>query len=218
MRIAQTGSLKKSSVWEELLATLGTAEGPEDLGKFWGHISPAREEGNDPLSVEAHRVQVIRGVEFEIPANSEIRVGLKNAAADVTYTLIRVGKTSIHLRDGVVIETDEDGVHFVRGDVHVCVRVFNPLGADTREPTEEGGRIAWRNYLMFLDILPLKKVEATEVEATDMYVFPEGEERNPVIALGVKQKGGVYWSSRSVHWNPILGTGFDQCICFHPLP
>ncbi|MBI2473146.1 hypothetical protein HYV70_01155 [Candidatus Uhrbacteria bacterium] len=215
MKVNTVGSLRQIAVWENFLAGLPAhAEGPEGLGRVWEHTDQARKEGNDDILKQGWRLDVVRGVEFIIPEEAEIKIGLEHPTAG-RYTLVRIDRTTVHLREGVLIETDEDDVKYVVGDVHVCARVFNPIGADAREPVEGSG-FAWRNYLLYLDVFP-----TTEEVKTELVVHGDGTPRTPNIMLGRDEDGVVGWATRSANWKPSvdgeLGPGSDQCLAFYPI-
>ena len=202
MEFGKIGDLNVNSDWEKLLASLPQqAVNAHGLGKIWEHIDPPRSDNSDPTVKQGWRLGVIPGVKFVVPQQAEVEVVEESNVG--SYTLIRLGRNAIHLRDGVEVVGNT-----VVGDVHVCARVFWPQGADVRQ----GGKVAWKNYLLFLDFFPPvgDKVEH------DLVVHREGTARDPIVMLGGKKKGTVCWATRSANWKSSLdGADSDQCLVFY---
>ncbi|TAL51085.1 hypothetical protein EPN81_00930 [Patescibacteria group bacterium] len=216
MDIRKIGALRTLGLWEDLLGNLPQhAEGPEGLGRVWEHEDPPRTAGQDPVVKQGWRLAVVCGVEFNIPTEAEvIPVEAEQSATGQAYVLVRIDRTAVHLHGVQIV----DGR--VAGDVHVCVRVIWPKGAETRDADD---RTAWRNYILYVDIYP----PSTSSEPTQtLEVCPEGSERDPLIMLGSQEveedtnKPVVAWATRSANWRPAQGAnpsvGSDQLIIFAP--
>ncbi|MFA4846059.1 MAG: hypothetical protein WC654_05880 [Patescibacteria group bacterium] len=218
MEIRTINCLHTMALWEDFLGSLPShANGHEDLGLIWENTVPAKRVGQDPTVKQGWRLAVYKGVEFSIPDDAEIQEIAESSAGP--YTLVRIGHTAIHLRNGTKI-TDSGRVV---GDVHVNVRVIWPKDADKRQ----NGKAAWRNYLLFLDIFPTTESKITK----ELMVCEEGAKRSPLIMLGSQQEvdpnpemegepdEGIVvtaWATRSANWRYGSDEGSDQCICLCP--
>lgn len=215
MQIRFIGALRTLAKWEDLLATLPQhAEGSDGLGRIWENENPPRSAGQDPIVKQGWRLAVYRGVEFKIledDVSEVIEVAANMSKTGKPYTLIRLGRTAMHLH-GVNVA---DGR--VVGDVHVCARVFWPKGADERE--NDGSTKPWRNYLLYVDIYP----STTEVTQR-LEVYPEGSRRSALVMLGetddLDGTPVAAWATRSPNWKPTRGeqpsVGSDQLLFFVP--
>lgn len=214
--IRTVGCLRTLAAWEDFLTTLPQhAEGPEGLGLVWEHEDAPREDGRDPVVKQGWRLVVLRGVELRLPRASGYReVPASESPTGRPYVLVHVDATAVHLHGGLAIER---GV--VRGDVHVCARVFWPKAADER--TE--GTVGWRNYLLYLDFHP----SASGKTEHELDIYPEGHQRTPLVLLGsveqIESEGesprqAIAWATRSFDWCPPRGAkrggGIDQLLVF----
>lgn len=215
MTTKKIGGLNTIAEWEELLKTLqGMAGGPEGLGKFWQREDPPRVTGQDPIVKQGWRLAVIRGVEFRLPEDASILSTQNEVVGE--YQFVRVHGVNVHLRDGIKVV---DGAAV--GDVHICVKVTWPKGAEERQFAKPG----WRNYFFCLDIFPATE-EATHV----LWIFPENTPREReymyMFDFSEKVKDGELgtvqaraWATRSANWRPPRGsepgTGSDQCLCVY---
>lgn len=217
MKIETIGCLRVQALWEQLLNSLPqNAEGPEGLGKIWEHEDAPRNPGQDPILKQGWRLEVIRNVEFQVPTGAEvIEVAAENSPTGKKYTLIRTDKSAVHVHEGAAWR---HGHRAVIGNAHVCARVIWPKGAEERND----GAIAWRNYLLYVDITSANLPGNPSYE---LVVFPEGAERFPVLMLGVDDvEEGTdepvrCWATRSANWKPAQeqqpSTGSDQLIAFY---
>ena len=216
MEIHTIGCLRTLSAWEDHLATLPAhAASPEGLGRMWEHEDPPREDGRDPVVKQGWRLAVLRNVELRLPRASGYReVPAAQSPTGRPYTLVHVDATAVHLHGGLAVERG-----IVRGDAHVCVRVFWPKGADQREE----GKIGWRNYLLYLDFYPSSSGEIEH----ELDIYPQGAERSPLVMLGreetVEEEGApsrqaLAWATRSSNWRSAsgkrAGVGIDQLLVF----
>lgn len=222
MEIRKIGCLRTLGAWEDFLATLPQhAEGPEGLGRIWEHEDPPREDGRDPVVKQGWRIGVVRGVEFRLPRASGYReVPASESPTGRPYVLINVDRTAVHLHGGVAVERG-----IVRGDVHVCARVFWPKGADERVEGKDG----WRNFVLYLDFYPAVSARIEH----ELEVFVEGSERSPLVMLGSHEtwdeapelegepdsaEMALCWATRSPNWRPArgqrAGAGIDQLLAF----
>lgn len=209
------GRLQTLVAWEEVIAPLSerdSSTSKDGTGLMWNKVVPAKQEGNDPMHMQGFVVRDLGHCILEIPEGAKVeKVEADQSPTNAAYYFVRLGDrnsgVSVHLHEGLVGEASL----VLHGRARLCVRTWAPEGAESRT----SGRMAWKNYVFYLDFTPWEGEESPDRRIVVLDPTVAFYTRPEPLMFG--EGDNLDFATQSADWDKGTARGINQHIRVLPL-